>query len=169
MLLFKSSSIFENISPCCLNFKKTYKLPFNFHPLHPIQPLRLISIQCNLASARNFAIAAFRNVISRPYLMGFVLLDNTHFKRKRSHKIKRSLNCTEWKSAFTLHFPKFLEGVPKPEIIDILRWSYNLNLHFAPIILENTKTVSRRQKNPDVNRRTNICCSRLCLHGTGFI
>ena len=34
--------------------------------------------------------------------MKFVLLDNTHFKRKRSHKIERSLNCTEWKSAFNV-------------------------------------------------------------------
>ena len=32
--------------------------------------------------------------------MRFVLLYNTHFKRKRSHKIERSLDCTEWKSAF---------------------------------------------------------------------
>ena len=29
--------------------------------------------------------------------MKFVLLDYTHFKRKRSHKVERSLNCTEWK------------------------------------------------------------------------
>ena len=63
--------------------------------------LRLISIQCNLSSARNFAIAFFWNVFSQPYLMKFVLLDYTHFKRKRSHKIERSLNWTEWKSAFT--------------------------------------------------------------------
>ena len=35
--------------------------------------------------------------------MKFVLLDNIHFKRKRSHKIERSLNCTKWKSAFILH------------------------------------------------------------------
>ena len=33
--------------------------------------------------------------------MKFALLDYTHFKRKRSHKIERSLNCTEWKSALT--------------------------------------------------------------------
>ena len=31
-----------------------------------------------------------------------VLLDNTHFKRKRSHKIERSLNCTESKSGFSI-------------------------------------------------------------------
>ena len=30
--------------------------------------------------------------------MKLVLLDNAHFKRKRSHKIERSLNCNEWKS-----------------------------------------------------------------------
>ena len=64
--------------------------------------LRRISIQRNLASARNFAIAFFWNVFSQPYLTKFVLLDNTHFKRKRSHKIERSLNCTEWKSALRL-------------------------------------------------------------------
>ena len=63
--------------------------------------LRRISIQCNLARARNFVIAFFWNVFSQPYLMKFVLLDNTHFKRKRWHKIERSLSCTEWKSGFT--------------------------------------------------------------------
>ena len=62
--------------------------------------LRLISIRCNLASARNFAITFFWNVCSQPYLMKFVLHDNTHFKRKRSQNSVRSLNCTEWKSAF---------------------------------------------------------------------
>ena len=31
--------------------------------------------------------------------MKFVLLNYTHFKRKRAHKIERSLKCTEWKSA----------------------------------------------------------------------
>ena len=30
--------------------------------------------------------------------------DNTHFKRKRSQNSARSLNCAEWKSAFTLIF-----------------------------------------------------------------
>ena len=62
---------------------------------------RLISIQCNLSRVRNFTIAFFGNVFSQPYLMKFVLLDYTHFKRKRSHKIECSLNCTEWKSALS--------------------------------------------------------------------
>ena len=38
---------------------------------------------------------------SQPYLVKFVLHDNTHFKRKRSQNSARSLNCTKWKSAFT--------------------------------------------------------------------
>ena len=62
--------------------------------------LKLIFIQCNLASARNFKVAFFWNVCCQPHLMKFVLHDNTHFKRKRSHNSARSLNCTEWKSAF---------------------------------------------------------------------
>ena len=47
-------------------------------------------------------------MFSQPYLMAFVLLDNTHFKRKRSHKIERSLNCTEWKSALNEVFFKVI-------------------------------------------------------------
>ena len=65
--------------------------------------LRLISVQCNLASARNFAIAFFWNACNHErYLMKFVLHDNTHFKRERSQNSARSLNCTEWKSFISM-------------------------------------------------------------------
>ena len=62
--------------------------------------LRLISIQCNLASAQKFAIAFFWNLCCHAERISLDMADCTHFKRKRSQNSARSLNCTEWKSAF---------------------------------------------------------------------
>ena len=53
--------------------------------------------------------------------MKFVLLDHTHFKRKRSHKIERSLKCTEWKPAFK-EFTSVLNNIAdskKDEVVSI--------------------------------------------------
>ena len=82
--------------------------------------------------------------------MKFVLLDNTHFKRKQSHKIERSLNCTEWKSALTkLRFP------PGVSIAIVLKDIYcltiqmtieQLNVHMCTIWIFNCLKAKTRLK-----------------------
>ena len=75
--------------------------PFALTLLRRPWGLYLISIQCNLGSARNFAIAFFWNVCCHVERISLDMADCTHFKRKRLKNSARSLNCNEWKSAFS--------------------------------------------------------------------